>query len=1359
MNTELRKPFGHARAGLFFFGLFGGCCALTALVAGGCLSASGPTVAAKPFPATLDPAVAWTNALVQLSAVTPEQYPDADRVSVYEWESTAYSTNGTYVTEIVDLTKVLTQRGLDGSRVVSFWNNDFYGTFEVLAARVHSADGTVRDIPLEGNLSEAIDTDQLSSNIHNADNKNISLSIPGLELGDAVELRLRRNILKARVPGTFSDYITFEESNPVLWKGVEFRQPATLPLRARALRSAEVLTLSHTAETNAAGQVIERWIAADTPRYFSEPMMPDAYSCTARLLVSTVDSWETLSRWYARLCAPRLEAVNEPMRAKVAELTGREGMTRDEKIRALFDFVSREVRYMGTMAENEAPGYEPHDVSLTFDERNGVCRDKAALLVAMFRLAGIDAWPVLIHVGPRKDVSVPQPFFNHAIVAADSGNPEDPYLLMDPTSETTRSLLPEYLCEKSYLVAQLEGDHLRETPAIPAEKNLLVGETAYTLLENGSARGETTLRFLGVHDAIYRQFFASNPEATIQRMLQERLDRALPGAALTAWTLTPESGELRARPDPMTLVLRYEAPAPAPVAATADSAGSALPPPRFLEPPCLAGSMAFASRLLSRLGLEKRRFPFETEITTGFRETITLNLPEGVTLLDREDIRCESEGVVFSDTLARDEASGKPVRTRELLLTASQYSAEEYQGLRRVREAEERSGRAVELLAMPAAAAPAAAPAPSAEDLLARAVKPLATEDIYTEKVAAVIRFDEAATNGVSWTVRRENTLKILTYPGQQKAADLTVTFIPPGEDVTPESAFVITAEGERKPVDLSLNWFEADAEWNDSAPRYPAGKLCTLSFPNVTPGATISYTLVSRYTEQPFFYFSHLLGSPDSFGELSVTVVGTNEWAQSFTLFDPPYETAALRHAVTVTNTVSEAGEPQRTWLVRGGGPDSALAADFANMPPSRRLFPVLRGGTCRAEDLARAYAAKMRACSDPAEQVLAASLARSLATPDAPVPEKIRAIRNWTAENLRADGPDFGSLPVDFLSPADETLDARYGHDGDLIILSLAMARTLGLEPSIRFYAGRWDANPVPGDAPVDPAFFDDVALAVRDPASGTMYFLDGASQYAPLTLNANAFRPYAEVQPDAPETVVRHAPDGLVDRFPEEGATWEHCTHEVFLEPSGSARIAVTVRYGGESAESFRRRWTRMVPEERNRAEQTLVKSIAQSARLVGTVDAQFAADKPCQITLTAEVPDYAESIGAHLAVRLPGNPLALSPVSSARRFPFRRVSAVRMRADWVIHAPTGFVAVATPRPHAFGTDAATPDAMPPYGATYTRTVADDADGTLRICNDLRLLPGEFPAEQYPAFLEQCLGTRGVEADTILFAPVAP
>ena len=37
-----------------------------------------------------------------------------------------------------------------------------------------------------------------------------------------------------------------------------------------------------------------------------------------------------------------------------------------------------------------APGYEPHDVKDTFAQRHGVCRDKAALLAAMLRAAGLD---------------------------------------------------------------------------------------------------------------------------------------------------------------------------------------------------------------------------------------------------------------------------------------------------------------------------------------------------------------------------------------------------------------------------------------------------------------------------------------------------------------------------------------------------------------------------------------------------------------------------------------------------------------------------------------------------------------------------------------------------------------------------------------------------------------------------------------------------------------------------------------------------------------------------------------------------------------------------------------------------------
>ena len=278
---------------------------------------------------------------------------------------------------------------------------------------------------------------------------------------------------------------------------------------------------------------------------------------------------------------------------------------------------------MGAMAESEAPGYEPHDVSLTFDNRYGVCRDKAALLVAMLRMAGIDAWPVLINVGPRKDPQVPQPYFNHAIVAADSGDPDDPYLLMDPTSETTRSLLPEYLCEMSYLVARDEGEGIRETPPLPVEQNLLRAETVYTLHADASADVTTTLSFAGVNDAAYRGYFASIPRDGL-RAFFERVLQGIPGAVLTGWEVRPAPEALRTSPEPLSVRLDY---AIAEAARGAEDGRAAL-----LDLPTVPAALAIASRVVGDLGLEKRRFPLVTDYPCGWEETVEIRLPDGVTL-------------------------------------------------------------------------------------------------------------------------------------------------------------------------------------------------------------------------------------------------------------------------------------------------------------------------------------------------------------------------------------------------------------------------------------------------------------------------------------------------------------------------------------------------------------------------------------------------------------------------------------------------------------------------------------------------------------------------------------------------------
>jgi hypothetical protein len=561
---------------------------------------------------------------VAAALATPEAYPDADEVSLFEWEDTRYETNGAYTTTWTSLSKILTQRGLEDNRTFSFSNDDFYGSTTVLVARIRTPGSPPRDVDLAANLAEAIDTGSLKTNIHDPNRKTFTLALPGLQVGDTTELVIRRVVRRPRCLGVYADHLTFESKCPILFQGVRITGPSSMPLRSRAFRDAGPVTLAHAAVTNETeGTISETWTAENVPRYFAEPRMPPAYDCTARLLLSTAPDWESLSRWYAKLCAPHLAATNEAMTLKVAELVA-SATQREAAIRALFDFVSREVRYMGAMAESEAPGYEPHDVSLTFDNRYGVCRDKAALLVAMLRTAGIDAWPVLINVGPRKDAEVPQPYFNHAIVAADSGDPADPYLLMDPTSETTRSLLPEYLCEMSYLVARDEGETIRETPPLPVDENLLHIDTVLDLRGNAEAAVSTVFTFSGINDASYRHHFASIPRDDI-RAFFERALQGIPGAVLTNWEIHPAPEELRTNLDPLVVRIDY---AIAEAARAVEGNSSTA----LLDLPSFPASLAIASRLIDNLGLENRRFPFVVDIPCGFEETVEVVLPDGVFL-------------------------------------------------------------------------------------------------------------------------------------------------------------------------------------------------------------------------------------------------------------------------------------------------------------------------------------------------------------------------------------------------------------------------------------------------------------------------------------------------------------------------------------------------------------------------------------------------------------------------------------------------------------------------------------------------------------------------------------------------------
>ena len=66
---------------------------------------------------------------------------------------------------------------------------------------------------------------------------------------------------------------------------------------------------------------------------------------------------------------------------------------------------------------------------------------------------------------------MPDPFFNHAIAGVELEKGQ--IVLMDPTDENTRELLPAYDRNQSYLVCRPEGDTIRLSPIQPPEENMM----------------------------------------------------------------------------------------------------------------------------------------------------------------------------------------------------------------------------------------------------------------------------------------------------------------------------------------------------------------------------------------------------------------------------------------------------------------------------------------------------------------------------------------------------------------------------------------------------------------------------------------------------------------------------------------------------------------------------------------------------------------------------------------------------------------------------------------------------------------------------------------------------------------------
>jgi transglutaminase-like putative cysteine protease len=1225
--------------------------------------------------------------LAAAAEITPDKYPDCDSATVEEKSVRDYRADGTGECQDETFTKILTEKGRRENRELSLFFELPYFTVEVPKLEVIQPDGKIIPVDVAANSQESIDDSQMAMNIYDPNDRILRVNIPQLSVGDVIHEIARQIIHRSIMPDEYDEENVFEGTSYLRHWSYEVHAPASLPLQSIGLRDEVSGTVASATSTNG-NEVVYHWEINNVPRMFDEPDMPPYDSVLQRLFVSTVPAWEDISRWYWNLSRPHLEMTTPDMIKTVANLTAAQPTDLD-KVKALFYFVSKNIHYMGLTPEKDRPGFEPHDVCITFDKKYGVCRDKAGLLVEMLRLAGFKAYPVLINIGAKRDPKVPQPDFDHAIACVELAKGQ--YTLMDPTDENTRDLLPSYDGNRSYLVCRPEGETLRVSPVPPADQHVLRVKTTGTLDASGVLNATSEMSFAGVNDDAYRNAFAQLRPDDQKRFFEGRLKDAIPGIKLTSLKVTPEN--MLDTSVPLRAELTYTA-----SGLTANGGGKSI-----VSLPWMASNLGVANRLLlGEVGLAKRKYPLDTEVTCGVREDLSLKLTGGF----GAPLSVPQSASVNDDAVAYDEKVAVTNDTlncsREFILKTVEFSPAQYLLLKQTLKDKDYDRRKSLILALQsdgvaeavAKANHSAEPPVESDAKILQSQKTLVVKDAHT--AIYHVKYSKL----------------ILTYNGKLREAEVNIPYNPACEEATIVRAVVTSQTGARQeisPGEINL----MDQGWDAAAKRYTGGKILVASLPGMEIGSTIDVEYEVTMHDRPFLSDFETFQFPDALEEKSFELTAPANL--------PIHKLICGAKGIVTERDHTAKGVRTFDWQAKNV---QALPSE-EQLPPQWNYNAGVDYFAGNPADYWKALNGAMLGHAGNATK--AAELARQLTGPAKTKLDAVKAIGDFIARNIRDAGPSFTDLPLRELSDADTTLADGYGHAADRAILFYAMLHAAGFQPEFVMASG---LPPIAGITRVTKSFplpRDFQTPLVKVSVNGDDYYLNDGDQYSQLGTTGFNGKLGLVLADQKMETI----------RAAKNCGNQTETDYAVSLASDGGARIKVSRHFYGEDYNREHKFFAELPPEERNHYFQEAVSRVAQGAQAIGGLTTQFDT-YPGLEEFTVDLDDFGVVAGKYLYFNLPFAPSFFAATADQRALPLFTPDGKGETLSAEIGLPAGFRL----------TDIApkSEDFLAPGGsqAHITKTYSD---GKCVITDRFETVPAIVSPKDYPALLniQSALGQK--------------
>jgi tetratricopeptide (TPR) repeat protein len=468
---------------------------------------------------------AYDVALKDLPPLDEKKYARDYRVTLLNQGVVRVNPNGTAQKMVHVIAKVLRPEGVKALRRHAIYYDQMRQTLDILRAVVISPDGreTARAFIQDRSVSSGFGPGTMIYDEYHLR----EVFFRDLEPGSIIDLQYVLRDAGENIYGDyFADVFFFGDDQPTVRSQYVLDVPKSRTFKMRAFRAA--VPLSRPPGKDPEREALS-WELRDLPGLETEGGMPPLQDILPFVQITSKATWHEVGRWYWALARDQLKG-DDALRSKVAELT--DGLETDtEKLRAIHDWVIREIRYLGI--EFGRNGYQPHRVETTLKALYGDCKDTAALMVAMLREAGIEARMVLLRTVPQGRVEpdcLPAPnLFNHCIAYVPDADGRE-YWIDGTTDYHALGEVPYADEGAQVLVVEENGGRFMTIPTSSAAQNRVARDVRISLEKDADPGVFVREVCTGQFGPFYRTMAATPGQ--YKRRLTEIASRRFPGSVI-----------------------------------------------------------------------------------------------------------------------------------------------------------------------------------------------------------------------------------------------------------------------------------------------------------------------------------------------------------------------------------------------------------------------------------------------------------------------------------------------------------------------------------------------------------------------------------------------------------------------------------------------------------------------------------------------------------------------------------------------------------------------------------------------------------------------------------------------------------